>query len=61
MTERIICCNCDNECTPRYLMCDKDNGEFCPDCFDLTACAAGVHGEGCSTLVINDRALEACP
>jgi hypothetical protein len=53
MTDTVMCCNCDKDCTRHHFMCDAadQNGEWCPECFELTACYAGVHGEGCSTRV----------
>lgn len=60
--EKVICCNCDRDCTSNYWMCDNpdwQDHEWCPDCFDGTACGAGVHGEGCPTQVFNSPAIDA--
>lgn len=54
MGEVIVCCNCDKECTSHYVMCDEQEGEWCPECFwEKTACGQGVHGEGCPTTVFS--------
>lgn len=54
-TQIILCCNCDHDTTPRFFTCDEDpDALWCTDCFALTACSAGVHGEGCATQVNND-------
>lgn len=50
----VICCNCEADCTRRYFMCEEDDGQWCPECWEKTACCAGVHGEGCPTLVMGD-------
>lgn len=56
-TQRIICCNCDSDCTARHFLCGvQTDVSWCPNCFALTACNAGVHGDGCSTLVMRDDA-----
>lgn len=56
MTERTICCNCDKDCTAHHWMCDEpdQDGAWCPDCWEKTACSQGVHGEGCPTQVFGD-------
>src|SRR5258708_30681488 len=42
----------EKECGAHYLMCDQQEGEWCPECFwEKTACGQGVHGEGCPTSV----------
>lgn len=50
------CSNCEKELTPPcvYFFCDEDDGIWCPDCFEETACGQGVHGEGCPTKVFDD-------
>ncbi len=53
MREIVICSNCECDCSAQHYMCDQDDWTLCPDCFEKTACAAGVHGEGCPTLVLN--------
>lgn len=58
MGERTICCNCDKDCTTHYWMCDEEaDGVWCPDCWEKTACCAGVHGEGCPTQVFSDAPI----
>ena len=52
--ERVICGNCDRDCSRHYWMCDRDDGEWCPECWEKTACSQGVHGEGCPTQVFSD-------
>lgn len=53
MSERIICCNCDKDCADHHWGCDEDvDSSWCDDCWPNTACAAGVHGEGCPTRII---------
>ena len=51
--DKVMCCNCEQDCTGHHFMCDEadQNGEWCPRCWELTACCAGVHGEGCATQV----------
>lgn len=56
----ITCCNCEEDCTARHFLCDvQTDSVWCPDCFALTACSAGVHGEGCPTLVMSDDVVKA--
>src|SRR4051812_15928555 len=50
----IICCNCEIECTDHYWICDRDDGEWCPECWDKTACSQGVHGDECPTQIFGD-------
>ncbi len=45
------CCNCDKDTSNLYFMCDMLDGEWCPECWEKTACSQGVHGEGCPTKV----------
>lgn len=52
--EPVICWNCDTDCSRHYFMCDRDGGDWCPECWDKTACSQGVHGEGCPTQVFSD-------
>jgi hypothetical protein len=52
--ERVKCLNCEKDATSHHMMCDKDDGAWCPDCWEKTACAQGVHGEGCPTAVWGD-------
>lgn len=50
------CCNCDKDCSSHHWMCDDlefHDCVWCPDCWENTACCAGVHGEGCSTQVFS--------
>jgi len=44
-------------------MCDEpgQDGEWCPACFEKTACGNGVHGEGCPTKVFQDADEIAAP
>lgn len=49
------CCNCKRDCTRHHWYCDQtDDGPWCDECWDNTACAQGAHGEGCPTQVFND-------
>lgn len=58
--DTVICCNCDKDCTSHHWMCDEEtDGTWCPDCWEETACCAGVHGEGCPTQVFNSPVLDA--
>lgn len=52
--DKVTCCNCGRDCSRHYFMCDYDTGEWCPECWDNTACGNGVHGEGCPTQVFSD-------
>lgn len=56
MTGNVTCCNCDKDCTRHHFMCDEpdQDGAWCPECWEKTACYAGVHGEGCATAVFNE-------
>lgn len=62
MTDRqtvvVRCHGCDRDTSHRYYMCDQDDWSLCHACFEKTACYAGVHGEGCSTLVANDGCIK---
>ena len=51
----VKCVNCEKDASRHYVMCDEDEGAWCPECFEKTACAAGVHGEGCRTDVFSDQ------
>lgn len=51
--QKVVCCNCEDECIHHYFMCDRDDGEFCPICWKKTACSQGVHGEECETQVFS--------
>lgn len=57
--EKVTCCNCEMDCTRHHFMCDQDDGEWCQECWDKTACAQGVHGEGCPTQVFGEQAAPA--
>lgn len=49
----VICFNCGVDCTNHFFMCDKsynDDKDFCPECFAISSCGRGLHGEGCSTM-----------
>lgn len=50
---RATCFKCATDCTTRHFICDAADGEFCPDCFALTPCGLGEHGESCRTHVIH--------
>lgn len=54
--EIVKCMNCERDCSLHHIMCDEEPGDtaWCPECFDKTACAQGVHGEGCATSVFSD-------
>jgi hypothetical protein len=54
----MTCSICDDDCTRHRWMCDRVDGVWCPRCFELTACGAGDHGEGCPTQVFSDEAPE---
>ena len=50
----VICCNCERDCSRHFWMCDQDaESSWCPECWENTACAAGVHGESCPTEVFS--------
>jgi hypothetical protein len=53
-SETLKCVNCEQDCSRHYIMCDEEpaDTQWCPECFEKTACAAGVHGEGCPTVVL---------
>lgn len=45
MSERTaICRTCGKDCTRHHLMCDIEEGPWCPGCFDATACGKCEHG-----------------
>lgn len=50
------CSNCERGLVPgRFWTCDEQGDcAWCDACFAGTACAAGVHGEGCATLIWDD-------
>lgn len=48
------CSKCGADCTAHHFMCDRMEGQWCEDCFDLTPCGRGKHGEGCPTQVFSD-------
>lgn len=50
--ELVLCNNCDQDTSRRYYICGQGDLELCQDCFDHTACAAGVHGPHCALLII---------
>jgi hypothetical protein len=56
MADEIVkCINCEKDCARHHVMCDvQPDYAWCPECFGNTACAAGVHGEGCPTQVFSD-------
>lgn len=56
MSEAVKCINCEKDCSRYFIMCDEeaDDVHWCHECFDKTACASGVHGEGCATSVFYD-------
>lgn len=52
-----LCANCGKDCTAHFWMCDhRDEIDtfWCPDCFNLTPCGRGDHGEGCPTQVFGN-------
>lgn len=51
-----VCANCEKPCPRHFIMCDEETDDtvWCPECFQKTACSAGVHGEGCATAVFDD-------
>lgn len=55
MKSVLKCSNCEKTLEPGvYWMCDEDDGQWCEDCWEKTACSQGVHGEGCPTKVFSD-------
>lgn len=58
MAAALTCRTCRKPVEPgRYWFCDEQelsDQPWCDDCFDVTPCGKGEHGEGCSTLVISD-------
>lgn len=61
--EQLLCVNCGEDCTNQHFMCDRAEGQWCPECFGDTPCGKGDHGEGCPTgvLTVEDAALAAPP
>lgn len=55
---KVLCLECDTDCTEHYLVCDIQDGTWCPYCFDNTLCGRGEHGEGCPTSVFSDKENE---
>lgn len=48
-----VCCVCHQETKAHLYMCDKVAGfVWCPECFALTPCSEGAHGEGCATMIM---------
>lgn len=50
----VKCKNCGRDCSGHHVMCDRSEGEWCPRCFQATACGQGKHGESCPTQVFAD-------
>lgn len=53
--ELLRCSGCGLSVNGHYWMCDEQDGQWCPPCFDLTTCGKNGHSEGCPTQVWNDN------
>lgn len=47
---KISCANCGIDCGEHYHTCDKREGFFCCECFELQPCQV-EHSEECATSV----------
>lgn len=52
--EPTICTDCFRPTSAHFFMCDRVDGEWCPECFEKTKCGRGKHGEGCPTAVFGE-------